>query len=454
MREVSVFGKNDIQQRPLLTRGAYAECSTEPDKEVKAYPKLKSKRPLYGKFQFDPDWSHGKSIEIHFVLDESGDASIPEEKKGQEAQLSPYDRLYIDLNRDLDLTNDPVLKRMKDPPWQALPPWKVKQRAAFEYVNIDVDYGPGLGVRPFRILPWLTVDEDEGQPHSTMHFVATAARQGRIHIGKHECDALLAQPYLVAGRFDLPVTALFLRPVDSNVNLEYGGFAVNMLIAVQRIDGQLYTFAATPLGDKLSVRTYRGDLGVFRVGPGGRNLKEVGFQGSLRSEAMAIALSPDRALPKQKQETVGEYKLPVGDYLPWHLWIRYGRLRIGTYNNCRSECVQYDYLRHAPIFAVKIRNDKPFVLDFSNEPTVIFTGPGREKTFKPGDTIKVAAELIDPVLDIRICRLVDTARKKKETIRFDDGKTATYERDLSLDPVVTITNSSGKKIAEGVMPFG
>ena len=35
-----------------------------------------------------------------------------------------------------------------------------------------------------------------------------------------------------------------------------------------------------------------------------------------------------------------------------------------------------------------------------------------------------------------------------------DGKEARYERALSLDPVVTITDSAGKKVAEGTMPFG
>ena len=204
LRELSAFDKSDIQSR--LTRGEYAECTTEPDKAVKAYPKLKSKRPLYGKLLFDRDFSRGKSIEYHFVLDESGEPPAAEKKSEArtaetapekslwqrlveklwgaaengapakkpakpEARLSRYDRLYIDLNRDFDLTNDPVQKPMKTPPWQSLPHWMPQERMAFDYLDIPVDYGPGVGVRPFRILAWLTLDEEKGQISATMDIL-------------------------------------------------------------------------------------------------------------------------------------------------------------------------------------------------------------------------------------------------------------------------------------------
>ncbi len=83
MRERSAF---TVEQSPpgpivMLTRGQYAPCTTTPDKEVKAYPKLKSKRPLYGKVTFDPDPVTRKGIEFHFVLDESGEPPAGEEKQ-------------------------------------------------------------------------------------------------------------------------------------------------------------------------------------------------------------------------------------------------------------------------------------------------------------------------------------------------------------------------------------
>ena len=73
---------------------------------------------------------------------------------------------------------------------------------AFGYLYVDVDYGPGVGVRPFRILPWFASCVSDKETWSVMYFVPTVAWQGRVKIGKHEYDALLAQPYGVTGRFD------------------------------------------------------------------------------------------------------------------------------------------------------------------------------------------------------------------------------------------------------------
>ncbi len=472
MREVSALQKNGIQDNPYdLTVGTFAACSSKPDRAVKAYPKLHSKHPLYGTFQFDRNYRTGKSIEIRFVLDESGEIPPAEEKKQEEnakqakaakprpapPKLSRYNRLYIDLNRDLDLTNDPVLKPLQDPPWQALPPWKTKERMVFGCVNIDVDYGPGVGVRPFRILPLLTGGGGAAEhDRYTMHFVATAARQGRIRIDKHEYNALLAQPYLLAGRYDRPMTALFLKPIGTAEKLDSGAFSGEMLSTVQRVDGQLYIISATPLGDKLTVKPYRGNFGILKIGPGGRDIKDFSFAGALASETMSLALRPDPALPEQKQEKVRQYRVPVGDYLPSYLSVEYGHLRLSLSENYHSDGRPRGFDR-PKVFFIKVRKDKPFVLDFSNKPVVLFASPAKDAIFNPGAEVSVKAVLIDPVFDIMIRRLCDTSRKKKEIIRYGEGKAAkesAYEAPLSLDPTVTITNSAGKKVAEGVMPFG
>ena len=169
LQEVSVF---DGGVGEALFRGAYAQVATEPFKEVKAYPKLKSKQPLYGKLQFDRSLANPEGIAIYFVLDESGEtppAAKPAEKKPEkrhaaDRKLSSYDRLYIDANRDGDLTNDPLLKPMKDPPWKFFPGYDFKERMAFELAKIAVDCGPGIGVRPFPVFPWFMVSGDEKRP--------------------------------------------------------------------------------------------------------------------------------------------------------------------------------------------------------------------------------------------------------------------------------------------------
>ena len=88
-----------------------------------------------------------------------------------------------------------------------------------------------------------------------------------------------------------------------------------LLSAARWRDGQLYTTSATPLGDKLTVKPYRGDFGVFSVGPGKRTIKDIVMHGSLAAELMAVELVADPSVPQQKQETRC-YKVPVGDYYP------------------------------------------------------------------------------------------------------------------------------------------
>jgi hypothetical protein len=478
LKEISVFERSDQESRYSLGRGQYVGCEAKPFKEVKKYPPLKSKRPLYGvlKCGFNPLNSTAAKMEFYFVLDESGEEPKAEKKAEKkpdspliegikellgtkppaetpltQCPLSRYDRLYFDLNCDLDLTNDPVVMPLEDAPWASLPPWPVEEKMAFAYLNLDFDYGPGVGVKPFRVFPWLSVSE-KGES-KTMHFVAASARQGRIDIAKRQYDALLAQPYFITGRFDPPSTGLYLKPLNPLNRIESYGFESDSLMAMHRIDGQLYSISASPLGDKLIVKPYRGDFGTFAVGPGKREIKDISLQGSLRSQTASLGFGPDRANPGKPGEKVKECKLPVGDYLPSYLSIEYGRLSISISDNYHADG-KPRAVEQPRVYCIKIEKDKTCVLDFSNKPEVLFASPAKEQTFKPGDEIKVSAVLVDPKLDIMIRRLDDTTRKKKETIKYGDGQETSYERALSLDPLVTIANSAGKKVAEGVMPFG
>ena len=58
--------------------------------------------------------------------------------------------------------------------------------------KVDVDYGPGVGKRPFSIFPWFMVKRRTSRRPTAMHFAAATARKGTIRIGKDEYDALLA----------------------------------------------------------------------------------------------------------------------------------------------------------------------------------------------------------------------------------------------------------------------
>ncbi|MHC4402785.1 MAG: hypothetical protein ACYTG0_24245 [Planctomycetota bacterium] len=491
MREVRVFSEAFSKRQPnaayRLVMGQYAQCETEPSEKVKAYPELKSKKPLYGAVTFAREISRpGSGVEYYFVIDESGgpppgdeggdavDTAVDETPaaegrslleslvtalSGEEEPSRPsmarlmgtYDRLYFDLNRDLDLTNDPVLGPMKGPPAKALPQRSVEQWSVFDHLRVPFDHGAEAGTRPFELLPRLEVSEYEDVEYAMMYFASTVARRGDIRIGSRRYDAVLGQPFLISGRFDLPYTALYLTPLEPNRQPERWSGAEE-LGGMRKVDGVWYTISSTLIGDCLIVSPYEGEIGVLEMGPGGTDIEDVTVSGSLRSKQTAVPLgtfSDESRMMEEKKSC----RLPVGDYMPNMVWIQYGRLRLFVSHNYHSDGQPMDRER-SHVYGIKIRKDKPFVWDFSNTPEVMFATPAKDATFTPGDEIEVKAVLTDPVLDFMIRGLDDTSRKEQHTAEYGDGPTSTYERNVSLDPIVTITNSRGEQLGQGKMPFG
>jgi hypothetical protein len=103
---------------------------------------------------------------------------------------------------------------------------------------------------------------------------------------------------------------------------------------------------------------------------------------------------------------------------------------------------------------MRVRKDAPFVLDFSNEPAVMFASPPKEHRVRRGEKLEVKAILVDPVLDVMIRHLDDLSQQRTEEHRTASGRTITSSRPVSLDPKVIVTRADGEKIAQGVMPFG
>ena len=183
-------------------------------------------------------------------------------------------------------------------------------------------------------------------------------------------------------------------------------------------------------------------MGVFEAGAGGRSVEGVEISGSLQSETTAVAIGP--VTDSGRTQPVRSWKLPVGDYLPDNLNVRFGKFSISLSNNYHTDGKRMDTIDRRWVYGIHIREDKPFVFDFSNKPVVMFASPARDRRIKPGEELQVMAVLIDPVLDFMIRRLNDTTQKQK----------GSYLQDLSLDPKVTITRADGEIVAEGVMPFG
>lgn len=106
LREISVF--SDFPVGRDFRRGQRARLTHESGTNVKAYPTFRSEKPLYGAVSFGGEYSKpGSGYEFHFAIDESSGTG------------EGYDRLFLDLDRDLDLTNDQPVRAWDSPPVRA-----------------------------------------------------------------------------------------------------------------------------------------------------------------------------------------------------------------------------------------------------------------------------------------------------------------------------------------------
>ena len=417
MQEVAVFDVASVSRD--FIRGQTAMCNDR--RGGGKYPVFKSSKPLYGSIHFRGSSAGSRSSgRYHFAIDEAGGIG------------TGYDLLYFDRNGDLDLTDEEPLKALKSPPDGALRGYSsTVQEVCFDSFDMTFDLGSG-GNRAIEIMPRLTV-RNNGRAQCS--FVATKAHKGRINLGGAEYDALLGYSYSIGAPLDQPGAAFCLTP-SSDPQHPPRWLGANQLNSMHAIGEKYYRFATTPTGDKLFARLYEGALGTFEIGAGARDLQDVTIQGSLRSEDTAVAVGDglENGLPKPAKSC----RLPEGDYMPAFLTIKFGNLSISVSNNYHADSKPFGRSpEELKVYGIKIRNNKPYVLDFSNAPDVMFASPAKDHRVKLGEELQVKAVLIDPELDIMIRRIYDQKQTR-----------------VSLDPKVLITRVGGEKIAEGVMPFG
>ncbi|MHC4439884.1 MAG: hypothetical protein ACYS3S_21210, partial [Planctomycetota bacterium] len=225
------------------------------------------------------------------------------------------------------------------------------------------------------------------------------------------------------------------------------------LNSYHKIGDEFFEFMLIEAGKKFAARPYKGLLGTIKVGKGGRELDKVEFNGSLLQKETSAA--PIGIIKERWPDPVTECRIPVGDYTPYMLEVTYDNLAIDISNNYHTNAQGQSSIENI-VYGMPVREDKPYVLDFSNEPMVIFDQPpSSQTTFSRGDEIKLAAVLIDPKLDIMIRGLDDTSIKVDKEYKDSTGKVIhTAKVSKSLDPNVVIARADGEVIAEGEMPFG
>jgi len=479
LEEISIF---DIDEQIVgrFVRGHVSNCEEQPKTDVEIYPIFKSKKPLYGSVWFaNKDNNINSGIQYHFAIDESAGTG-----KG-------YDRLYFDLNRDLYLTDDTLCKSLQNPPDGAELDYEwIEQQTCFDYLNVNFDFGSNTR-RPLEIMPRLTISQ---KGYSTLAFVTTEAHKSEIELAGKNYTAYLGHNYQIPGWFDCPSTALHLIPKDDK-SRRPSWWGADQLKGIHKIKRTYYCFSATPAGDKLFVRPYKGDFGTLRIGSGWRLVFKKKMNGSLisKDQALAVGKGLDHGWPKDTRSC----RLPVGDYLPAMLNIKLGSMRLDISDNYHSDGKPRDKGGNPSVYGIKIRKNKPFVLNFSNKPDVIFASPAADLCLKPGDNLDVKAVLVDAELDIMIRDLKVKAShadsllpvklsiiilflpgvlwlllpKLRQRYRFIPaistlGAVALIALLISLPalgpksgyddivPRVLITRTNGEKVAEGAMPFG
>ncbi|NQT04323.1 MAG: hypothetical protein HQ580_20020 [Planctomycetes bacterium] len=480
LEEISIF---DIDEQIVgrFVRGQVSVCEEQPQADVETYPAFKSDKPLYGSVWFAGEYGNKYSgIQYHFAIDES------------EGTGKGYDRLFFDLNRDLDLTNDTLCQSLQNPPDGVELDYEwIEQQVCFDYLNVSFDFGSD-GRRPLENMPRLTISE---KGYSTLAFVTTQAHKSEIDLAGKKYTAYLGHNYQIPGWFNHPSTALHLIPKEDKSSRP-SWLGAKQLRSIHKFEGTYYRFSSTPSGDKLIAQPYDGDFGTFKLGSGWRLIFNKQMNGSLLSKDAALAVGKDftRSFPKEAPRSC---RLPVGDYLPAMLHITFGPLRIDISDNYHSDGKPRDRSGNPPVYGIKIRKNKPFVLNFSNKPDVIFASPAADLRLKPGDNLDVKAVLVDPELDIMIrglktkpsyadsllliklstiililpgilCLLLPRLRRRYRFLPLISalgavvlivclialpalGPKAGYDE---IVPRVLITQTNGEKVAEGAMPFG
>jgi hypothetical protein len=416
-----------LQQVPELAGGQQAICQKQPDPNVRGYPALKSDRPVYASAQFSNFFEEkNPALLYHFVADESGGPG------------TGYDRLYADLNGNGDLRDDvPVATRKDAPPELLLRYTSIEKEVFFENIGIPLPFG-AEGLRPLEVVPRLLVLKSGG---AMLSFVPTRARRGRIEVGGRDYDVFLGQIHPVCGWFDHPQTALQMLPRRESGSPAAPGPTVR-LMTMPYLGGTYYRFAATPTGDKLTVRPYDGPMGTLVIGGGPRfQTADTVATGWLRSRDAMIRVES------------AECRLPTGDYVLDSMTVAHKQLTFAIQQNCHTDGGFRSRLYRTPTYPLAIRPGERFVLDFSRTPRIIFADPPKDSRVKAGQRMFVEAVLADPVLDFVVSNLNYTPPPQNGPAEVPAG-TRAAPRSVTLNPHVKISRSNGEVVDEGTMHYG
>lgn len=467
--------------RYQMTDHRTAHCQPTPQAGV-VYPKLQSPRPLYGAVPLSES-----ADPTPFVLDESEPVAEPAPQDAAPAQAPPvmvpmtpgtvpamvpgaastvpdvkrnYDVLYIDLNGDRDLTNDPPLRVMKDPPPLLASITGNRSLVVFDPLEFKPTGAQASEAQPVRYVPWLITYQQPLAPgllraitqRASLMVTPTTVRTGRIRIAETWYRAALWRPRPgMSGR-------VLVKPETNLPNPSGRPPAWQQVpLGPYQAPSGFYDIAASPAGDQISVGPYTGPLGELHFDPGARQLDRFGAAGTLQSSSTSHVWMgvPGNYSPT---EWTAAFKLPEGDYRLTYFTLACGDLLASfSPNPNRPQLPTTDPSGQTAAFPIAIRAERPVVMRLGERPTVTFVNPSPQvnQTFQLGQPIVIQALLLDPSLDCIIRGLSSPSQKMQE--QTDDAATGQARGQpvyTALVPRVSITNSAGREVARGPMPFG
>jgi len=399
MEEVSVLSLPGNISSYITQGGLFMYMGPEAKPEVDHYPEFVSEKPLYGLIN-TPE----SITQYYFALDETGGTG-----KG-------YDRLYCDLNLDLNLTNDTPVNRQAD--------------RTFETLILDLETKEGdkqaVEVRPNLL--------GGNASMGYISFNPMQVRQGELELDGKRYNLILTRGPRVSTRYNGDRSQLFIVPAGAGDSFGMG-ISPASLKDVLTVGKGFFTCSTTAKGEQLTLKPLVTDMGVFEVGAGGRNIDVISMNGTLNNKKMTVPIGGGNIPDDQAG---GRYALPVGDYAPVVLSLTYGEYSIILLNDFQRILLRDETgvtsLENKG-YRIAIREDKPYVLDFSNDPEIRFSLLKEGQRVKAGSDLLVDALLVDPVVGFKF-RLISKSQ----------GGT--------INPTVTVTRANGEKLVEGVMPYG
>jgi len=331
----------------------------------------------------------------------------------------------------------------KEPPPQPEVPNATAEQLARQQ---DFKNTPGAVICDLAKVKLDAVEMPENEPY----FIRNLRRnnedtllQGELKIGQTD--------YVVLLPLEQNFSSMAFYPKASRRSPYWWG--ADKLESIHKIDGKFYEFCTLDGCTRFAARPYTGPTGLFKVGKGTRQVKTLAMNGSVTGQQYTAPVGDLDEFGWT--ENCAECRLPVGDYYPAIMSVAYDNISITISNNYHRDQSGKEMGTRPRVYGFKVRSDAPCVLDFSNEPVVIFDEPAPDANrFKRGDEVKFAAVLVDPELDIMIRGLRDTSVEVEKEFTDSDGTKHTFKQDKSLDPTVTIARADGSVVAEGVMPFG